>query len=121
LLRLGCVPSHVMETATVLRDVTQKYKYEAQIVAGVGRGLLRCILASAAGRDAGAVAVVVDELRGRVASLGGYVVVERCNGDLKSRVDVWGSPGEGLSLMRRLKEQMDPKHILNPGRFVGGI
>jgi glycolate oxidase FAD binding subunit len=35
-------------------------------------------------------------------------------------VDAWG-PAEALPLMRRLKEQFDPRGTLNPGRFVGGI
>jgi glycolate oxidase FAD binding subunit len=35
-------------------------------------------------------------------------------------VDVWG-PVPGLALMRRVKEQFDPRRLLSPGRFVGGI
>jgi len=27
----------------------------------------------------------------------------------------------GVSLMREIKRQFDPKGILNPGRFLGGI
>ncbi len=53
--------------------------------------------------------------------LGGYLVVERAGPDLKAAVDVWGPLGPELELMRRLKAEFDPKGILNPGRFVGGI
>lgn len=35
--------------------------------------------------------------------------------------DSWGQPGDSLPLMRALKSQFDPKHTLNPGRFLGGI
>jgi glycolate oxidase FAD binding subunit len=38
-----------------------------------------------------------------------------------SKLDAWGSPGDALPLMRAVKEQLDPKGTLNPGRFVGGI
>ena len=55
-----------------------------------------------------------------VHSLGGRMVIERCPLDVKSRLDVWDEPGEPLAIMRRMKEQYDPKGILNPGRFVGG-
>ena len=30
-------------------------------------------------------------------------------------------PSDTLPLMRELKHRFDPKRILNPGRFVGGI
>jgi glycolate oxidase FAD binding subunit len=34
---------------------------------------------------------------------------------------VWGEEPDGLAYMRSLKSRFDPKNILNPGRFVGGI
>jgi glycolate oxidase FAD binding subunit len=40
---------------------------------------------------------------------------------LRQQVDLWGDVGTALRLMRRMKEQFDPKGILNRGRFVGGI
>jgi glycolate oxidase FAD binding subunit len=39
---------------------------------------------------------------------------------IRDSLDVWG-PVPGLSLMRRVKDQFDPKRLLAPGRFVGGI
>jgi len=41
--------------------------------------------------------------------------------DLKQGIDVWGTPPETIDLMRALKEQFDPTHVLNPGRFAGFI
>ena len=35
--------------------------------------------------------------------------------------DAWGSAGDALPVMLRVKQQFDPRGILNPGRFVGGI
>jgi glycolate oxidase FAD binding subunit len=49
------------------------------------------------------------------------LVVERCPTMLKQAIDVWGDAGASLSLMRAIKEKLDPKHTLNPGRYVGGI
>jgi glycolate oxidase FAD binding subunit len=34
---------------------------------------------------------------------------------------VWGAQVDGIDKMRALKAQFDPKNILNPGRFVGGL
>jgi FAD/FMN-containing dehydrogenase len=33
----------------------------------------------------------------------------------------WGTAGDDLPWMRRLKAALDPQGILNPGRFYGGI
>ena len=51
----------------------------------------------------------------------GAWVVERCLPELKQGLDVWGPPPPGLEIMRRLKLELDPHGILNPGRFVGGL
>jgi glycolate oxidase FAD binding subunit len=40
---------------------------------------------------------------------------------MRDGIDVWGTPPEGVDVMRRLKAAFDPKGILNAGRFVGGI
>ena len=39
----------------------------------------------------------------------------------KERFSVWGSLGDNLDIMRKIKQQFDPNNIFNPGRFVGGI
>lgn len=63
---------------------------------------------------------VLGELRPLTARLGGAAVVLDGPRDIRSEVDVWG-PVDGLPVMHRLKEQFDPKRLLAPGRFVGGI
>jgi glycolate oxidase FAD binding subunit len=35
--------------------------------------------------------------------------------------DAWGNAGDALPLMKAVKQRLDPKNTLNPGRFVGGI
>jgi glycolate oxidase FAD binding subunit len=68
---------------------------------------------------------VVDRLvmstRKAAASLGGALVVEQYSNGFNGKRDVWGPPGDSLEAMRRLKAAWDPKGILSPGRFVGGI
>ena len=51
----------------------------------------------------------------------GNLIVESCPRDLKERVGVWGLSRSDNVLMRRLKEEVDPVGVLNPGRFVGGV
>lgn len=63
----------------------------------------------------------ITELRRHCSSVGGHVVVEKARLDVKQSVDVWGYQARALELMRGIKKQFDPKELLNPGRFVGGI
>ena len=53
---------------------------------------------------------------------GGSLVLEACPVAAKqgeAGVDPWGEAGSGFPVMRALKENLDPKGTLNPGRFVG--
>jgi glycolate oxidase FAD binding subunit len=61
------------------------------------------------------------QLRGEAEARASNLVVWRAPAEVRAEVDVWGNPGEGLGLMRRVKAQFDPNNMLNPGRFVGGI
>lgn len=49
------------------------------------------------------------------------IVIERGPLELKKAINVWGKPGTSISLAKKIKEELDPHAILNPGRFVGGI
>ena len=49
------------------------------------------------------------------------VTLLRCPSAIKPHVALWGADPAGLDLMREIKGRFDPRHLLNPGRFVGGI
>ena len=51
----------------------------------------------------------------------GLVVLERVPRELKNDLDVFGEIPGGFELMKKIKEKLDPKGILSPGRFVGRI
>jgi glycolate oxidase FAD binding subunit len=64
---------------------------------------------------------LVTNARKSAASLGGALVVEQYPNGFNAERDVWGPSGNHLEAMRRLKAAWDPKGVLSPGRFVGGI
>lgn len=49
---------------------------------------------------------------------GTSAMVMYCPKEAKPRFDVWGSTPSDLELMRGIKRTLDPKNILNRGRFV---
>lgn len=60
-------------------------------------------------------------LRRHCVVAGGHAVVEKVRSEVKNGFDVWGYEAPALEIMRRIKQEFDPKTLLNPGRFVGGI
>ncbi|HEV2093077.1 MAG TPA: FAD-binding oxidoreductase [Rubrobacter sp.] len=73
------------------------------------------------GGDEEARAGVVEELREIWLRRGGSVILREAPPAFKERVEAWGPIGTRLDLTRRVKDKFDPRGILNPGRFVGGI
>ncbi len=92
---------------------------------------LRCAAHAASGvarvavPDPASVAPLVAALRPRLAAAGGSLVVERAAPAVKHALrpfgGVFGDPGAGRTLMRRLKQAFDPGASFAPGRFVAGI
>jgi len=68
-----------------------------------------------------AIAHTVSDLRALVDRLGGSIVIEACPPAFKGQVDVWGHPDATMTIMQKLKDAFDPAHVLNPGRYLGGI
>jgi glycolate oxidase FAD binding subunit len=63
----------------------------------------------------------IDEIRKLTVSLGGSAVVEHCPRSIKQQIDVWGDSVGLIGLMTRIKHNLDPAGILNPGRFMGKL
>ena len=121
MVRVGLLPSRVATFVASLGG--RPTPLPRGILADPGSGLVR-VLEWAEELEPRADQIVENTIRTvrRAAdTCGGYAVIERCPLPLKRKMDVWGDDVEGLHLMRRVKREMDPKGILSPGRFVGGI
>lgn len=109
-------------------EILGKYETMAQ-AAGVdcafighaGNGILTGYVLESGGGKLGPVAELIGKFTAEAAKHEGNLVVESCPGELKRKISVWGLPRGDEALMRRLKEEVDPAGVLNPGRFVGGI
>jgi glycolate dehydrogenase FAD-binding subunit len=59
-------------------------------------------------------------LRKNLEDMGGSLIVLH-HPETMPPLDAWGTPGDSLPLMKSVKNHLDPKNTLNPGRFLGGI
>jgi glycolate oxidase FAD binding subunit len=64
----------------------------------------------------------LQELRRKIEAAGGSLVLMRPFAGMDAWGDTAGNAGgDSIPLMRSIKRQFDPRGILNPGVFVGGI
>ena len=97
---------------------TERRSVTPRITGHAGTGVTYVALS---GGDEEARVQVVDELREIWVRRGGSVIVRKAPPSAKERLDVWGPAGDYLGLLQRVKDKFDPRDVLNPGRFVGGI
>jgi glycolate oxidase FAD binding subunit len=112
----------------IARSQELAYEHDASLAtfARAGSGIVYSLLWSApaqAGEPANdqTLATLSALLVTKAERLGGRAVIEWCPAGLKSKINLWGTLGDDLPWMRRLKAALDPLGILNPGRFYGGI
>jgi glycolate oxidase FAD binding subunit len=119
-VKLGVLPTQVVEVVEQAASAAQRdglsAAFSAHLMVGIATGVL------AGGREsAKPVVTVIKEWRDLVRSTGGHLVLEWAPLAVKEQVAAWDPPGPAFRIMERLKAKLDPKGILNPGRFVGGI
>lgn len=124
---LSAAPSTVQGKASVpisklgdmfkaVKEVGDRYGAGIGIMAHGGNGILYPYFATG-NADA---AKIIGDLRQAAVGLGGFFIIEAAPLEVRKGVDVWPYRSD-YTVMKRLKTQLDPNNILNPGRVVGGL
>ena len=120
-MRWTVLPAQVAEVMEQGAAVAQRAGLHAALAAHAGVGVVEAVLAAGGRTNAAALAGVLAEWRALVRAAGGQALIESAPLAAKEQVPVWDDPGPSLRVMQRIKSQLDPNGLLNPGRFVGGI
>jgi len=121
-MTLSVLPSMVAEMMDQGAGIARARGLHSAWAGHAGVGAVRAALASdAAPPEPAAVATVLGEWREMARAGGGHATLEWAPLAVKSRVPVWDDPGAAGRIMQRIKAQLDPGNILNPGRFIAGI
>jgi glycolate oxidase FAD binding subunit len=122
-LKLAVPPAATVDALGQLRSSLENRGLEAELLAHAGVGLAYARLEPRQwnNESLALLAEAISEARVFANARAGSLVVESCPTELKGQIDVWGEIGPALRLMRALKDQLDPRGTLNPGRYVGGI
>lgn len=92
-----------------------------EMMALLGNGVLYLKIAIDSGTDFQEFANTLTQLRQNAIDVGGNLIIEAAPPELKRQIDVWGSIGSTLNLMKQVKAKFDGGSVLNPGRFVSDI
>jgi glycolate oxidase FAD binding subunit len=120
-MRWVVLPAQVADVMEQGMGVALRAGLPVALAAHAGVGVVEAVLAGGEGADATKVSDVLIEWRTLVRAAGGQALVESAPLAIKERVPVWDDLGPALRIMRRIKSQLDPSGLLNPGRFAGGI
>jgi glycolate oxidase FAD binding subunit len=111
--KIGVLPTSAVTTLTQLDTLTSSSGL-GLIHAGSGLGRLRFDPKTVTPKT-------IIEMRRYCESQRGFLTVLEAPISLKQQINVWGYNSNALDVMRRIKQQFDPKNLLSPQRFVGGI
>ena len=121
-MAFSVLPSQVADLMEQGAGVARARGLASAWAAHAGVGVVHGALASDVRPTAPtAIAAVLQEWRELARAGGGHGTLEWAPLAVKSQVPVWDDPGAAGRIMERIKAQLDPRNILNPGRFVAGI
>jgi len=118
-MKWGVLPTQLADLMETGAAAAQRNGVTAVLTAHAGVGIATAVLAGGTGTNA--VVATLTEWRALANGVGGHAMVEWAPLAVKERVAVWDTAGPALRLMKGIKERLDPRGILNPGRFVVDI
>lgn len=121
-MRLVVLPAAVGDTMEQGAGAARQRGLPSAWTAHAGVGVVTGALALPPAADGVAsVVAVLEDWRRLARSAGGFATLEWAPLPVKSAVPVWDDPGGAGRIMQRIKVQLDPHGLFNPGRFVAGI
>ena len=121
-MRMSGLPMQVADTMEQAAAAARARGLASAWNAHAGVGVVTGALAPVGGRhDVQAVVDVLREWRSIARACTGSAVLETAPLAVKEAVGVWDDAGAAGRIMQRIKHELDPHNLLNPGRFVAGI
>ncbi len=114
--RIGVAPSEAVDVMSRLSAISDQGALGQTVMADLGSGQIFVrITSSTSESDA------LSTAWSAMSTLGRHRTLIAAPPDVKIGIDVFGSEPAGFAVMRALKEQFDPSHTLNRGRFIGRL
>jgi glycolate oxidase FAD binding subunit len=121
IMRLSVLPTQVADVMEQGSALARARGFASAWTAHAGVGVVTAALALGGNQDVTAVADVLRGWRSVARACAGQAVLDTAPLALKEAVGVWDETGAAGRIMERIKHELDPRNVLNPGRFVGNI
>ena len=121
LLKVVVPPSEIGAVLTAVEESATAAGLHLRRAADAGTGIVYARLEQPAVAAAESFGRALAAVQAPLLERFGQAVVLSCPAAAKAQIPVWGREPSGIGVMRAIKHQFDPRGILNPGRFVGGI
>jgi glycolate oxidase FAD binding subunit len=120
-MRLCVLPTQVADVMEQGSSLARAQGLGSAWSAHAGVGVVTGALALGGAQDLGTVVDVLREWRGIARACAGYAVLDVAPLGVKEAIGVWDDAGAAGRIMQRIKHELDPKNVLNPGRFAANI
>jgi glycolate oxidase FAD binding subunit len=121
-MTLSVLPSLVADTMEQGASSARQRGLGTAWSAHAGVGLITgAVRAEGERQDPAILAAVLAEWRAIARAGGGHASIRWAPLAVKAALPVWDDAGPAARIMQRIKAEVDPQNLLNPGRFVAGI
>ena len=113
LCKVGLKPSGIAELIALIERIG--FEAQGRLYGSSGLGWVQLA------KDSSETPNSVEKLRSHCESHAGFLTLLQAPVYMKKTVNVWGYTGNAIGVMSSIKQKFDPRSLLSPGRFVGGL
>ena len=114
LLRINVMPAEVVAGLGKVSALCREHHLEAHSLVDAATGVIWLRVQA----EAGQLARNLAPLQQQLLAVAPQTVIAACAPELKPGLNVWGRPPKAAALMQRIRNRFDPRHTLNPGRYL---
>ena len=122
IVRMSVLPARIADALTFAQNAAEANSLRWAALAR-GLGIIYFALLPTGLNDQGRQRIqnATNSIHDACAKLGGQSTIPWCPTPWKTSLKVWGPENPSFPQMRKIKNVFDPRGVLSPGRFVGGL
>jgi glycolate oxidase FAD binding subunit len=122
IVKISVLPEHLEHALAAAKHAAEDHSLAwAAMARGVGVIYVALLASKSDEHSAHCVASAAGRLQDDCARIGGHATIPWCPSEWKTTLKIWGAERDDFALMRKVKSVFDPRGILAPGRFAGGM